>query len=86
MLAPLKYVTRNGERVLAENPDPLLDVADLVIIDTPGSGFTRELRPGRLLAPVHGDVRRRGHGDADPSLDRRTRATGIARIHRRRST
>jgi len=36
------------ERKLVDNDASLLDVADLVLIDTPGTGFSRPLRPNGL--------------------------------------
>lgn len=36
----------NGKSTFIDNPQTLLDVADLVLIDPVGTGFSRELRPG----------------------------------------
>jgi carboxypeptidase C (cathepsin A) len=36
----------DGKRTLSDNPDTLLDVVDLVLIDPVGTGFSRELKPG----------------------------------------
>ena len=36
----------NGKFSIIDNPQTLLDVADLVLIDPVGTGFSRELRPG----------------------------------------
>lgn len=48
LLGPKRWSAGDGARVLVDNPDTLLDVADLVMIDTPGSGFNCELRPDGL--------------------------------------
>lgn len=37
---------KNGQAVISDNPQTLLDFADLVMIDPVGTGFSRELRPG----------------------------------------
>lgn len=36
----------DGKRALSDNPDTLLDLVDLVLIDPVGTGFSRELKPG----------------------------------------
>ncbi len=36
----------SGKRTFVDNPQTLLDVADLVMIDPVGTGFSHELRPG----------------------------------------
>jgi carboxypeptidase C (cathepsin A) len=42
----------------APNPDTLLDIADLVMVDTVGTGFSRELHPGggQTFWSVQGDI------------------------------
>jgi carboxypeptidase C (cathepsin A) len=49
LLGPERGTKRPGNDVqgpFEPNPDTLLDVADLVMIDPVGTGFSRELRPG----------------------------------------
>ena len=48
LLAPKRYALDGHAGPLQDNPDTLLDVADLVLIDTPGSGYTHALRPDGL--------------------------------------
>ncbi|MFT4198888.1 MAG: hypothetical protein QM601_13485 [Pseudoxanthomonas sp.] len=58
-LGPLRRVRKDDRQQLVANPDSLLDAADLVFIDPPGTGFSR--------APAGADTRTRlwdDHGDA----------------------
>lgn len=48
LLGPRRLDEKDGTPAPLDNPDTLLDVADLVMIDTPGSGFNCELRPEGL--------------------------------------
>ncbi|WP_374598018.1 hypothetical protein [Sphingosinicella sp.] len=59
LLGPRRRVEARGEPArFADNPETLLDVADLVLIDPVGTGFSRELRPGGAQAywSVKGDA------------------------------
>ena len=47
ILGPRRQIQgADGKRTFVDNPDTLLDVADLVMIDPVGTGFNRELTPG----------------------------------------
>jgi carboxypeptidase C (cathepsin A) len=44
-----------GRRIFTDNPDTLLDIADIVLIDPVGTGFNRELQPGGMQAYLNVD-------------------------------
>jgi carboxypeptidase C (cathepsin A) len=47
LLGPRRWaVAAGGARTAVDNEDSLLDVADLVLVDPVGTGFSRELSPG----------------------------------------
>jgi len=64
ILGPRRFAPPDakGGSTFIDNPQTLLDVADLVLIDPVGTGFSRELRPGggRLYWNSEGDSKAAG--------------------------